>query len=405
MFAKCRDTVEKILVENIIPFWYPSVVDYEDGGYRLSLDNEGKYVGPSDKDIISQSRTLWFFSRLSRTPYGKPEHLEAARHGYRFFREKMWDDEHGGFYWKVNSSGEDVVDPIKQTCGQAFAMYALIEYARAAKDDSAAVLVEELFSLLEKRAYDAEHGGYFEIFNRDWSAPPSDAITYAQTTPNVKLLGTHMHLMESYSDLYRFAGDRKVKDRLLELMTIESGTVMRKDICVSRERFEFDWTPIEIPEQEFVSYGHDLENIWLLMEACDSVGMQNSLLKETYRATVDYCLEYGYDSKGGGFFYLGPLRQQATKRQKIWWIQSEALVCLLKMRQLTSEEKYFDSFEKTLDWVNGNIVDWKNGDWYWHVDEDGKPREEKAGPWKTPYHNGRSMIFCLEIIDELTTDH
>jgi mannobiose 2-epimerase len=91
-----REDLERILTQNIIPFWYPETVDSADGGYRLNHDLYGKWMGPADKDLITQARTVWFFSRLSRTRYGTTEHLDAARHGYTFLRERMWDKEWGG---------------------------------------------------------------------------------------------------------------------------------------------------------------------------------------------------------------------------------------------------------------------------------------------------------------------
>jgi mannobiose 2-epimerase len=62
---------------------------------------------------------------------------------------------------------------------------------------------------------------------------------------------------------------------------------------------------------------------------------------------------------------------------------------------------YFDCFLKTLDWVEKHQVDWKNGDWFADISADGKPRGQKAGPWKAAYHNGRSMLECLKTLDEM----
>ena len=94
-----QQRLEKLLLENILPFWYPQTIDKERGGYRLNHDVEGKWRGPSPKALVTQARTLWFFSRLCNSPYGKPEYLEAARHGFEFLRDRMWDQEYGGFYW------------------------------------------------------------------------------------------------------------------------------------------------------------------------------------------------------------------------------------------------------------------------------------------------------------------
>lgn len=89
--------LEKILTENIVPFWYDKSLDRTNGGYTISFDSQGKLKEPVTKMIVTQARQVWLFSRLARAGYEPAKHLEAARHGYRFLREKMWDPVNGGF--------------------------------------------------------------------------------------------------------------------------------------------------------------------------------------------------------------------------------------------------------------------------------------------------------------------
>jgi len=79
--SRIREELEQMLNENITPFWHPIVIDTEHGGYRLNHDIKGKWKGVSDKHLVTQARTVWFFSRLARSKYGAEEHLQAARHG------------------------------------------------------------------------------------------------------------------------------------------------------------------------------------------------------------------------------------------------------------------------------------------------------------------------------------
>jgi len=162
--VQIKETLERILTENIIPFWYPQVIDLEDGGYRLNHDLRGKWKGRANKRIVTQARTVWFFSRLSKSGYGASEHLEAARHGYEFLIDRMWDKVFGGFYWEVDSSGNTATKPDKHLYGQAFGLYALSEYAMASGDASAIARAKELFNILERYAHDTDNGGYREFF-------------------------------------------------------------------------------------------------------------------------------------------------------------------------------------------------------------------------------------------------
>ena len=401
-FQKAKATLERILTKNIVPFWYPQVIDRQDGGYRLNHDTQGKWLGPANKGIVSQARTVWFFARLYNSPYGKKEYLDMTKHGYAFLRDKMYDNEYGGFYTEVSSNGDKPTRPEKHLYGQGFALYALTEYAKASGDASALELARKLFSTLEYRSHDAQYGGYREFFQRDWTAPPANAVSFMGTGPELKLYNTHLHLMEPVTTYYLATRDPLVRQRLTELIFIESNAIVRKTVGACSDRHYADWKPVLDPRFYRASYGHDVENIWLLVDACDAAAISNGPLMDLYRTLFDYAYKYGWDEKQGGFFYTGPFDKPAEDRTKSWWVQAEALVSSLRMYRLTGEKKYFDCFTKTLDWVVNHQVDWTNGDWFADVAENGKPRGQKAGLWKSCYHNGRSVLECLKMLEPLT---
>jgi len=394
-----KETLERILNQNIVPFWYPQVMDRENGGYRLNHDVEGKYLGPSKKALVTQARMVWFFSRLYNSPYGKKEYLEAARHGYEFLRDKMWDKEFGGFYSDIKPAGDAPTTTIKHMYAQGFGLHALTEYAKASGDPAAMELARKLYNTMEYRAYDRKYGGYREFFQRDWSAPSANAVSFMGTGPDLKLYNTHLHLMEPVTTYYLATRDPGVRQRLIELIFINSNAIVRKGIGACSDRHYLDWSPVLEPRYYRASYGHDLENIWLLMDACDAAAIPNTPMMDLYRAFFDYALKYGFDEKNGGFYYTGPFKKPADQRSKSWWVQAEALVSALRMYQATDDRKYYDCFTKTLDWVSNHQVDWKNGDWFAEVAEDGKPGGAKAGPWKAAYHNGRAVLECLRILE------
>lgn len=398
---QAKETAKRILFESILPFWYPGVIDREEGGYRLNHDLQGNWKGRSAKRLVTQARTVWFFSRLVNAGYGTDEHLEAARHGYEFLWSRMWDQEYGGFYWEVDSSGVTATMPDKHLYGQSFGLYALSEYAMASGDPSAAALARELFGLLEHFAHDREHGGYQESFERNWASMPVTATTYMNVPPDVKLMNTHLHLMEAITTYYLATEDPVALERLVELILIQSNSVVRKDLGACTDKYQKNWIPLHGPRYDRVSYGHDIENIWLLMEACNAIRIPNGPLLDLYRTLFDYTLRYGYDREQGGFYDTGPFRAPADRRGKIWWVQAEGLVSALAMYQLTGEDVYWNCFLKTLRWIEKHQADWENGDWFSVVTEEGKPSGSKAGPWKSPYHNGRAMIECLERLQSL----
>lgn len=393
--------LEKILKENIASFWYTKSLDRENGGYTINFGPTGQLKGQGTKMIVTQARTVWLFSRLARAGYGSTEYLEAADLGYRFLKDKMWDAKNGGFYWEVDVTGEKKLRPRKHLYGQAFALYAISEYYLASKKQEVLDFAIQLFDLLEAKSHDRTYGGYIEFFNEDWTPVPDTEISYMGAPSGFKLMNTHLHLLEAMTTFYRAGRLPLARERLIELINIEGNAVVRKGLGACTDKYERDWTPRLQGDYARVSYGHDIENIWLLIDACDAAGVSNYPLLDLYRALFDYSIKYGYDETNGGFYDSGPFNQPADRRTKVWWVQSEAIVSALYMYRITGDAKYRSVFEKTFTFIQENMVDWENGEWHANITPEGKPQGDKGNIWKAGYHNGRAMIECLQTLKKL----
>src|SRR4029453_4551053 len=93
--------IERNLQKAVIAFWYPRVIDREHGGYLIDFDTTGHFKGQARKMMVTQARMLWLSARLMREGRADDVVREAARVGYRFLMDRMWDREHGGFFWEV----------------------------------------------------------------------------------------------------------------------------------------------------------------------------------------------------------------------------------------------------------------------------------------------------------------
>ena len=207
-------------------------------------------------------------------------------------------------------------------------------------------------TLLEAKAHDATYGGYVEFFNRDWSAEPADVMPYLGVPHGVKTMNTHLHLMEALTAFYRASQLPLAATRLAELITIQSNTVVRKAHGACTDQYARDWTPRLAPDVARASYGHDLENIWLLVDAHDALGLPIAPQEDLFRTLFANALAHGYDRQAGGFYDSGPLGLDADRRGKIWWVQAESLVSALTMYQLTGDAQYADVFRQTWQFVN-----------------------------------------------------
>jgi len=327
----------------------------------------------------------------------------------------MRDDDHGGYYWQVERDGE-VVRPNKHMYGQSFVLYGLAEYYRASDDERAREAAVDLFERFEAEAYDDVYGGYVEYFEPDWT-PITDGGTYldniepdwspkqdvdAELDPTTKLMNTHLHLMEAFTTFYEATGHDLAGKRLSELLTINTNTVVRKKLGACTDKYAPDWQPLLDDESyRIVSYGHDVENVWLTMDAAAALDTSLHYYRDLYERLWDYSLSYGYDDDHGGFYFYGPFEEPATSRIKAWWVQAEALTSALRMYELTGEDRYADVFEETYDFVDEYHVDREVGEWHSGVTEDLEPVGRKGAMYKGAYHNGRALLECIETLERL----
>ena len=167
----------------------------------------------------------------------------------------------------------------------------------------------------------------------------------------MKLMNTHMHLMEALTTYVRAGAGHRARERLAELIAIESQAVIRHGWMAGTDRHQRDWTPVietTGPAATRISYGHDLENIWLIVDALRALDQPVAPYLSLFRGLFETSMRLGWDERGGGFFDSGVGDAPADRRARIWWVQAEALVSALTMFELTGEARYADVFVKTL---------------------------------------------------------
>ena len=189
---------------------------------------------------------MWFFSRLARSPYGRPQHLEWAAHGFAYLHDRMWDRGHGGFFWEVDSDGP--TDDRKHLYGQAFGLQALAEFHRAAELESAGELAQQLFDLIDRWAHDTRFGGYVESRMRDWRPEPVGRTTPLGDPAGLKTVNTHMHLVSALAALADASPTTALPERLHELVSILADRAISRSPTSYPDRHHEDWTPASLED-------------------------------------------------------------------------------------------------------------------------------------------------------------
>jgi mannobiose 2-epimerase len=203
-------------------------------------------------------------------------------------------------------------------------------------------------------------------------------------------------LLEAFTALFEATSDPLVRARLEELMGLIVGKVVQTNEQYAAPIFRDDWTLVGAPT---VSYGHDLETVWLLGDAARALGRPNeTAVLDAMRTIGQHAAHRGFDARDGGYFEEGVPQGAVTGTDKIWWVQSEALAGLFWLFRLTADTTYLDRLERTLDFIETRLRDNANPgtEWFWGLTKDGAVNargDAKGEEWKASYHNSRALTF------------
>lgn len=381
--------LERHLQEEILPFWTDRMQDGR-GGFHGRMTGEGTLDASAPRGAILYGRILWTFSAAYRA-LARPEYLRAAERAKEWLLGHFYDEQYGGVYWEVAADGTPR-DSRKQFYALGFALYGLSEYHRATGDREALDYAVRLFETIERHAFDAARNGYIEAAARDWS--PIEDMRLSDKDDNApKTMNTHLHILEPYTNLYRAWPDKRLRQRLVNLIGIFLDRIESPETHHLGLFFDDDWNATS---RGCFSYGHDIEASWLLFEAAQAVGDEAlaARVKRHCRRIADAALE-GYRPDGSMIYEHRA--DGSLDRERHWWVQAECVVGLTWLYAFHGDEQALEMAERTWRYIRTRLVDPEQGEWFWSIRADGSVNrtDDKAGFWKCPYHNSR---MCLEVM-------
>ena len=379
------------LERDILPYWAERMADPVHGGFYGRIDGHDTLHPDAPKGAILNARILWTFAAAYRL-LRKPEYLDTATRAKRYLIDRFYDPECGGVYWSLNADGSPL-DTKKQIYALGFAIYGLSEYARATADPEALDYAVRLFRTIEQHSFDRERNGYVEAFTRDWQ-PIADMRLSDKDANTSKTMNTHLHILEPYANLYRVWPDPQLEAQLRNL--IDLFTMRITDPATHHLALFFDdgWHV----QGDAISYGHDTDASWLLHEAA-LVLDDPELLRQVEPTVVRIAqaADEGLNPDGSMVYERFPGRGH-TDRELHWWVQAESVVGHANLYQHFADEAALDVAARCWQFIRSKLIDREHGEWHWSILPDGtvNRRDDKAGFWKCPYHNGR---MCMELIE------
>jgi mannobiose 2-epimerase len=377
------------LSANLMVFWKSHGPDTQHGGIHGRHDRRGEPKLDADKGLIQQARHLWSYSTWYSRREQTPEIKATADSIYAFIEGHFLDPKDGEFFYTVSRDGSRVVEPKKQLYAESFAIFALATYAEVFGVARAGEQALACFKSIDRRAHDTQNLGYDQSNDPGWLQPGAQKDT-----------NTHIHLLEAFTALYRQGKDSAVRARLEELVKVVATRIVQPSNYAHKE-FYADWRP---HDKAVVSYGHDLETSWLLVDALEALGTPlEPQISQVALSLGKHSADLGFDAEKGGYFEEGVPGGDPMKLEKIWWVQAEALPGLWWLYRMSNDPMYLDRLERTLAWIELEQVDAEYGEWYWGVMSDGSmgPRgDHKGEEWKAQYHALRATLFTADWIDQ-----
>lgn len=384
-------------IDHTMRFYYPRCVDPSGGFYHFYMD-DGAIYDHTTRHLVSSTRFVFNFAMAYRQ-FGKPEYLDALRHGVLFLRNAHRNPDTGGYAWQLRWENGDkqVLDGDNHCYGLAFVMLAYA-HALAAGIDEARGWLDETFTLMERRFWQPAYGLYADQASFDWSV----LDPYRGQNAN-------MHACEALLAAFEASGEQRYLHRaelLARHITVRQAALAGGKIW---EHYHPDWSvdwdynkddKTNIFRPWGYQPGHFTEwaKLLLIMErhAAHLSGPSDWLAPRAIEL-FDMALDKAWDHQHGGIYYgFGP-EDEICDGDKYFWVQAESLATAAVLGARTGEERYWDWYDRIWAYSWQHMVDHEHGAWYRILAPDNrKLTAEKSPAGKVDYH---TMGACYEVLN------
>ena len=373
------------LQRNILPWWLKHAIDREAGGLCSCIGDDGTIIS-YDKYIWSQVRALWTFAAACNRIEAKPEYRDTADMLFAYCAKRGRNAE-GDWLFRLNRDHQVQEGP-ESIQTDAYAICAMVEYARLTGNDDARRIARETF---ERSWWKINHPGSYRT--KPYPIPEG-----------AKAQRVSMQFSLSYSDLHKLTGDAHVRDAATRLIDDVLDHFCRPDQQAVLEYIADDNEPLDPPIGTYTSPGHGVETAWFQIENLRDTGDTDRLGRAA--DAMRWSLERGWDPAFGGLLLgldlQGGEPYLPNSDTKIWWPHCEALCGTLMAYEVTGADWCLPWYERVKAWTYAHFPNRAHGEWTQRLNRAGEPIEQLiALPVKDPFHLPRALIYAIESLERL----
>ena len=366
-------------INDILPYWTDNAMDRDSGAFITNLDAQWKHGSDSRKYPSMIGRHIFSYS-VAYLMTGTEEYLDIAEQTKDFLLEKAWDTEHGGWYDVLNRDGTPDIRT-RNMFIQTYALTGLAMYYFVTHDREVLEYIIETDRHLETAMLDSLNGGYYNVAGNDWQIIDPNKSFASQVAP---VSGYLLYMYLATGDSVYLERSRKIMDWVSDRMRDPgSGWIL--------EYFDRNWSMLE-SDPDIINVGHNIEVAWMLLRLTMLNGTGG--IPETARQLEDLLYAAAFRKETGLWLTtLGRRDPGITDDFTYWWIQAYGNMYSLCSYRISGNKERLDHFIKGAEFWDSCFLDRDNGDTFTSVYLNGVAKDStKANPYKTSYH---SIEQCL----------
>lgn len=386
LLARC----EEELLARVVPFWERYALDDVHGGVLNCISDDGA-VRSETKYVWSQARALFTFSALYNSIRREPRWLAIATRTAAFLTAHAAAP---GGRWNFRTARDGALEEGPGSVYvDAFAIYGLVEYARAVGPESEAGVAAAAAAMRTFRA----------------TSPLLDDQARISAFPHAIPDGCQFHGLPMwfalvYHELGELTGDAAVRARALELADLVLEQHVHAGVLHEYVRVgggldaESDAGATVVP-------GHVLESMWFLERVYAAAG--DGARARRCLELLPRHLELGWDDEHGGLLLAVHLRGGAAAFHqpdaKLWWPHTEGIYACLRAQAALGAGAAWPSewLWRLVEYTLATFPSGPDGagEWVHNCDRRGAPIAHdvvKGLPQvKDPFHLPRALIYCI----------